>query len=391
MPGNIFFDGAAFDNLAKLKKNTTPVQVCPSQKPSWWCVFLFPRASFDRQIVHGINDPVIRVSCAHDLYRICSEQHPLPPVYIAESGHEPERSHVRDFVKAASDFIDHVKKLTDADALSTDASPSASMEEDTPLTEENSLVRIARALSWERKPQTSREAVSPGQAHTAAANATLESPPCVATKTVAEDEQENTIFHRVARTLSWDRKPRSGDAAPSSSGTSAECKESNTVCSSNSTRAGSGAASIGVVEAQSQEDDSIFHHLARALSWDRKPRSGNASRSADPNSKLSASRGDTARTSNDAQEEDTIFHQLARALSWERKPRTCRAARLNTETYSPGPGARVREECSLSKPSDVHTASTESQEEDTFAQQVSRMISGEAHSRSDSPDAKSHP
>lgn len=252
-------------------------------------------------------------------------------------------------------------------------------------------MRIARALSWERKPQTSREAVSPGQAHTAAANTTLESPPCVASKTVAEDEQENTIFHRVARTLSWDRKPRSGDAAPSSSGTSAECKESNTVCSSNSTRAGSAAASIGVVEAQSQEDDSIFHHLARALSWDRKPRAGNASRSADPDSKPSASRGDTARTSNDAQEEDTIFHQLARALSWERKPRACRAACLNTESYSPGPGARVREERSLSKTSDVHTASTESQEEDTFAQQVSRMISGEGLSRSDSPDAKSHP
>ena len=89
--GGALLDGAAFNNLAKLKKSTTPVQaanalyrVLPAPPPT-------AQQAIPPQIIHGLEDSMIHPSCAREVHRACNAFHPLPPAFIPSGGHELER------------------------------------------------------------------------------------------------------------------------------------------------------------------------------------------------------------------------------------------------------------------------------------------------------------
>ncbi|KAL1529545.1 hypothetical protein AB1Y20_000489 [Prymnesium parvum] len=325
LPMNVLLDGAAFDNLSKLKQNSTPVQ-----------------------IIHGLDDPLVRLGCARDIHRVCADVHPLPPVFIADGGHEPERTKLTEVGQAIAAFILHIS--------STVYVPKAR-----PDSNSQSNGKVTRSASWDRKHRAPSEPV-------VRAMSAVETPSGIARPSQSPHEaQEDSFLIQVTRALSFERKPRCAREERSSS------KEGERKLPGKSDHS-----------AETQEDDSVWRQVTRALSWDRRPPvSVNSERRTAQTLQIQSEQrsfpGPTSTADSSPNCSDPVRQQvreLTRALSWKRKPATrTNGASAAHQTQAPsGSSCKAENGENVSKNA-RSSASVDQQEGNSILHQVTRALS----------------
>jgi len=99
---NPLSDSIAFNNLSKLKKCESLVQ-----------------------IIHGKQDSIIPHSAAEALHKVCEARHPLPLGSIEYADHDVELNNAADFLRHMTKFLQHVRANPPAGSgARTDALPT---------------------------------------------------------------------------------------------------------------------------------------------------------------------------------------------------------------------------------------------------------------------------